>query len=44
MKEFNPFLRCAGKDMISSLTNKHNLTNTDPVNIFSKLRQWKDSL
>ena len=43
-KEFNPFLRCAEKDMISSLTNKHNLTNTDPVNIFSELRQWKDSL
>ena len=43
-KEFNPFLRCAEKDMIDSLINKYNLTNTDPVNIFSELRQWKDSL
>ena len=43
-KEFNPFLRCAEKDMIDSLINKFNLTNTDPVNIFSELRRWKDSL
>ncbi len=43
-KEFNPFLRCAEKDMIDSLINKYNLTNTDPVNIFSELRRWKDSL
>ena len=32
------------KDMIDSLINKYNLTNTDPVNIFSELRRWKDSL
>lgn len=40
-KEINPFLRCDAPQLLDAIANK--ITSTDPVQIFARLREWKDS-
>ncbi|MDP1574845.1 MAG: hydroxyacylglutathione hydrolase [Coxiellaceae bacterium] len=41
-KATNPFLRCHHPDVISSACSYANKTLSDPVDIFTELRNWKD--
>ncbi len=39
----NPFLRCEEIDVIQAVQNHAGINTTDPVSIFSHLREWKNN-
>lgn len=42
-KTINPFLRCSDSKIVHSAQSHSNQLTSDPVKIFSMLRQWKDN-
>lgn len=42
-KTINPFLRTDNESLIANLTTNHGLTSTDPVAVFTLMRQLKDT-
>jgi hydroxyacylglutathione hydrolase len=42
-KRGNPFLRCADAHIIAAVQHHTGMTQTDPVSIFSALREWKNN-
>lgn len=42
-KETNPFLRCDSLELIRNVENHAQIRLSDPVDVFSQLRKWKDS-
>ena len=42
-KETNPFLRCHNPEIIRSVCNYANKSLSDPVDVFTELRRWKNT-
>ena len=43
-KQLNPFLRCHSHEIITAVENHIGKKLTDPVDVFSHLREWKNNL
>ena len=42
-KELNPFLRCKHAEIIDAVQRHTGKLLSDPIEVFAKLREWKNS-